>query len=74
MGFAVSNDGLVLTTYDVISGLGIIKQGSIKISAAFATDDTQPSATLPAVIYSEDLTHQLLLLHVKGLKRKEGDQ
>ncbi len=68
MGFIVS-DGLVLTTYSLLTSLGNVKPESITISAAPAGPSRRPEANLPAVIYSEDTRHNLLLLYVKGLKR-----
>ncbi len=61
-GFAISDDGFVLTAYELVSKLGDVRPKSIDIRA------TGTQGTLPAVIYSSDPLHNLLLLQVKGLK------
>ena len=72
MGFVISDDGLILTTYSLISSLGPdqgeIEPELIEISAAPAAP-SRPTGDVPAVIYSEDIRHNLLLLRAKDLKR-----
>ncbi len=70
MGFVASDDGLVLTTYDLLNSLGQFNSGTLEIKVALATPETRPDRDYQlADIYSEDLKHKLLLLHVKGLTR-----
>ena len=70
MGFVASDDGLVLTTYDLLNSLGQFNSGTLEIKVALATPETRPDRDYPlADIYSENMKHKLLLLHVKGLTR-----
>ena len=63
MEFIVA-DSLVLSRRIVVSGWEI--QARVDKPVSLPTDTGHVACGLPAVIYSEDLIHDLLLLHVKA--------